>query len=70
MNKLQKLQEMLIDALIEDLNDPTIRGPSLYGVVRGVINDHKDDINILPQNTIKEFEDAMASAAPFKIEAV
>ena len=47
MNKLQKLQEMLIDALIEDLNDPTIRGPGLYGVVRGVINDHKEDVNIL-----------------------
>tara|TARA_R110002012_G_scaffold12690_1_gene56092 strand:+ start:12838 stop:13050 length:213 start_codon:yes stop_codon:yes gene_type:complete len=67
MSKLQQLQEMLIDALIEDLNDPTIRGPGLYGVVRGVINDHKEDINILPQNTIKEIEDAMASAAPFKI---
>jgi|TARA_R100000005_G_C4890247_1_gene137468 hypothetical protein len=61
---------MLIDALIEDLNDPTIRGPGLYGVVRGVINDHKEDVNILPQNTIKEIEDAMSSAAPFKIEAI
>ena len=70
MNKLQKLQEMLIDALIEDLTDPTIRGPGLYGVVRGVINDHKEDVNILPQNTIKEIEDAMSSAAPFKIEAI
>ena len=61
------LQDMLIDALIEDLNDPTIRGPGLYGVVRGVINDHKEDINVLPQNAIKEIEDAMASAAPFKL---
>ena len=66
--KLQNLQEMLFDALIEDLNDPTTRGPGLYGVVRGVLNDHKEDINILPQETIQTLENAMSEAAPFKIK--
>ena len=67
--KLQKLQEMLFDALIEDLNDPMTRGPGLYAVVRGVLNDHKEDINLLPQETLQTLESAMSEAAPFQIKA-
>jgi hypothetical protein len=67
--KLQNLQEMLFDALIEDLNDPMTRGPGLYAVVRGVLNDHKEDINLLPQETLQTLESAMSEAAPFQIKA-
>lgn len=66
--KLQNLQEMLFDALIEDLNDPMTRGPGLYAVVRGVLNDHKDEITLLPQETLQSLEDAMSEAAPFKVK--
>ena len=67
--KLQNLQEMLFDALIEALNDPMTRGPGLYAVVRGVLNDHKEDINLLPQETLQTLESAMSEAAPFQIKA-
>lgn len=59
---------MLFDALIEDLNDPMTRGPGLYAVVRGVLNDHKDEITLLPQETLQSLEDAMSEAAPFKVK--
>tara|TARA_E500000305_G_C3983839_1_gene218290 strand:+ start:645 stop:860 length:216 start_codon:yes stop_codon:yes gene_type:complete len=66
-DKLQRLQEMLIDALILDLDDPTIRGPGLYGVIRGVLNDHKESLELLPQQAIEDLESAMSKAAPFKM---
>lgn len=66
-NKLQQLQDMLFDALISDLNDPITRGPGLYAVVRGVLNDHKDSVDLLPQETIVNLEKAMADSAPFKV---
>jgi hypothetical protein len=67
-NKLQQLQEMLFEALISDLNDPVTRGPGLYAVVRGVLNDHKDSVDLLPQEAIENLEQAMADSAPFQVK--
>jgi hypothetical protein len=66
--KLQKLHEGLIDALTEDLNDPTTRGPGLYAVIRGVLNDHKESLDLIPSETMESLENKMAQSAPFKIK--
>lgn len=62
------MQEKLLDCLISDLNDPDRRTPGLYTVVRGVLSDHKDQVNRIPNESIEAVEAAMKEAAPFKIK--
>jgi hypothetical protein len=66
--KLNSMQEKLLDCLISDLNDPDRRTPGLYTVVRGVLSDHKDQVNRIPNESIEAVEAAMKEAAPFKIK--
>jgi hypothetical protein len=66
--KLNEMQERLIDCLINDLNDPDRRTPGLYTVVRGVLSDHKDKVNTIPSESIEAVEAAMKNAVPFKIK--
>lgn len=67
-DKLNDMQERLIDCLINDLNDPDRRTPGLYTVVRGVLSDHKDKVNTIPSESIEAVEAAMKDAVPFKIK--
>jgi hypothetical protein len=66
--KLNDMQEMLVDCLINDLKDPDRRTPGLYTVVRGVLSDHKDKVNTIPNEAIQAVEDAMKDSVPFKIK--
>jgi hypothetical protein len=66
--KLNNMQELLIECLIRDLNDPDRRTPGLYTVVRGVLSDHKDKVNTIPNEAIEAVEAAMKDSVPFKMK--
>jgi hypothetical protein len=66
--KLNDIQDKLLDCLINDLNDPDRRTPGLYTVVRGILSDHKDKVNTIPSESIEAVEAAMKDAVPFKIK--
>jgi hypothetical protein len=65
-NKAKTLQNMLFEALIRDLEDPDKCSPGLYQVVRGVVNDNKEDAGSISSQNLKAVEESMAKAAPFK----
>lgn len=67
-DKLNKLQELLLDRLTQDLNDPDRCTPGLYTVVRGILSDHKDQVNKIPTESMEAVEAALKEAAPFKIK--
>ena len=67
-DKLQEIQEKLLDCLLEDLADVDRRSPTLYNVVRGVLSDHKDKVNSIPNEALEAVEIAMKNAVPFKIK--
>jgi hypothetical protein len=66
--KLNRLQELLIDCLISDLHNPDKQTPGLYTVVRGILSDHKDQVNKIPSEAIEAVEEALREQAPFKIK--
>lgn len=66
MKKAKDLEDMLLDALIEDLSDPQKRTPGLYQVVRGVVNDHRDEIGTIPKDVLNALEQKISDAVPFK----
>ena len=66
--KLNNMQEKLLDCLISDLSDPDRRTPGLYTVVRGILSDHKDKVNTFPNEAIEAVEAAMKDSVPFKIK--
>lgn len=66
--KLNTLQGLLIDCLISDLNNPDKQTPGLYTVVRGILADHKDQVNKIPSEAIEAVEEAMKNQVPFKIK--
>lgn len=66
--KLNQMQELLLDCLISDLSDPERRTPGLYTVVRGILSDHKDQVNKVPSEAMEAVEEALKNQAPFKIK--
>ena len=46
-NKIQELNDKLINTLMSDLNDPEKCTPGLYQVVRGVITDNQAAVDNL-----------------------
>jgi hypothetical protein len=66
--KLNELQDLLLDCLVNDLKDPDRRTPGLYTVIRGILSDHKDQVNKIPSESIEAVEQAIKDAAPFKIK--
>ena len=67
--KQDLLQELLVDCLLLDLNDPTKCTPGLYQVVRGVLSDNKESEDTIPQETLEFLEGRLSDAIPFKKEA-
>ena len=67
-DKQKLLQELLIDCLLIDLNDSSKCTPGLYQVVRGVLNDNKEEEDAIPRETIEFLENRLSSAIPFKKE--
>jgi|LauGreDrversion4_2_1035121.scaffolds.fasta_scaffold269736_3 hypothetical protein len=66
-DQLSKLQELLISRLIADFGDEAKCTPGFYTVVRGILSDHKDQVNKIPSESIEAVELAMKNAAPFKM---
>ena len=65
MSKVNKLNDVLLDRLMDDLQDPTKCPPGLYQVIRGIINDNRADLDSLPKEALKELEN-ITEKAPFK----
>jgi hypothetical protein len=68
-NKQKLLQQLLIDCMLEDLKDPNKCTPGLYQVVRGVLNDNKEEDEDIPRETLAFLEERLNRAIPFKKEA-
>lgn len=68
-NKIEKLNDLLLFCLLEDLNDPTKCTPGLYQVVRGVISDNKESLENIPQEAIDALEAKFTDSIPFRKEA-
>ena len=66
MDKNKLLQQLLVDCLLLDLEDPDKCTPGLYQVVRGVINDSKQGDEEIPNETLQFLEDRLSDAIPFK----
>ena len=65
-DKQKLLHELLIECLLMDLEDPTKCTPGLYQVVRGVINDNKESVEIIPTETMEFLANKLSDAIPFK----
>ena len=68
-DKLNKLNDLLLYCLTEDLNDPQKCTPGLYQVVRGYINDNKEALDGIPKDSLEFLEEKLSDSIPFKKEA-
>ncbi len=64
-NNVSRLNEFLLEQLMEDLRDPTKCTPGLYQVIRGIINDNRDKLDEIPTDVLDEIEE-MVKDSPFK----
>tara|TARA_R100001015_G_scaffold18490_2_gene11780 strand:- start:3063 stop:3272 length:210 start_codon:yes stop_codon:yes gene_type:complete len=69
MSKIDKLNDLLLQCLLEDLNDPTKCTPGLYQVIRGVISDNKQELENIPKEALDFLENKFTDAIPFRKEA-
>lgn len=67
-NKTQQLRTLLMDQLLRDLHDPDKCTPGLYQVIRGLINDNKDEAGKIPAEALEAVTEALNKAAPFKFK--
>ena len=67
-NKIKQLQNLFLNTLLDDLHDPSKCTPGLYQVVRGVINDNKEDLDTIPKESMEFLQDKMVSSLPVKKE--
>ena len=67
-NKVNKLNERLADTLLLDLDDPSKCTPGLYQIIRGYINDNREDLDGLPNEALDHLQ-TIADAIPFRKEA-
>ena len=65
MNKVNKLNDNLLDQLMDDLQDPMKCTPGLYQVIRGIINDNRADLDSLPKEALRELQN-ISEKAPFQ----
>ena len=66
MNRIKKLNDQFLDTLLLDLDDPQKCTPGLYQVIRGVINDNKEDLDTIPKESMEFLKDKMVSSLPFR----
>lgn len=72
MNKkqrIERLQNILIERMLEDLDDSSKCTPGLYQVVRGIITDNRDQLDSIPNETLTILEDRFRDSIPFRKEA-
>lgn len=65
MNNIDKLNELLVDALIEDLQNEEKRTPGLYQAVARVIADNKERLQNLASAPKLE---SLENIVPFKLK--
>ena len=65
MSKVNKLNDVLLDRLMDDLQDPMKCTPGLYQVIRGIINDNRADLDSLPKEALRELQN-ISEKAPFQ----
>ena len=68
-DKLNKLNNFLLDSLLEDLNDPQKCTPGLYQVIRGYLNDNLELLDSIPQEVLDSLQYKLSDSIPFKKEA-
>jgi|TARA_Y100000310_G_C20649664_1_gene798651 hypothetical protein len=68
MNKIKKLNNIFLETLLMDLDDPQKCTPGLYQVIRGVINDNKEMLDDIPKDSLDFLENKMKDSLPFKKE--
>ena len=64
-NLIKKLNQVLLNQMLEDLRDPQKCTPGLYQVVRGIISDNRDQLDSIPTETLNEVEEILSNT-PFK----
>jgi hypothetical protein len=72
MNKakrIERLQNILIERMLEDLDDPIKCTPGLYQVIRGIITDNREQLDTIPNETLTYLEDKFKDSIPFRKEA-
>ncbi len=65
-NKLNKLNDFLLDSLLMDLNDPQKCTPGLYQVIRGYLNDNIELLDSIPKEALDSLEAKLSDNVPFK----
>ena len=69
MSKINNLNNVLLECLMADLNDPDKCTPGLYQIVRGYINDNKEALDGIPKDTLEFLENQLSDSIPFKKQA-
>ena len=67
--RIERLQSILIERMLDDLDDPSKCTPGLYQVIRGIITDNRDQLDTIPNETLDFLEDKFKDSMPFKREA-
>ena len=67
--RIERLQSILIERMLDDLDDPSKCTPGLYQVIRGIITDNRDQLDTIPNETLDFLEDKFKDSIPFKREA-
>ena len=68
-SRIERLQNILIERMLEDLDDPDKCTPGLYQVIRGIITDNREQLDSIPNSTLDFLEDKFKDSIPFKREA-
>ena len=67
--KMDKINDLLLQCMTNDLYDPDTCAPGLYQVVRGYLNDNKELLEGIPKESLEFLEDKLSDSIPFKKEA-
>lgn len=68
--KLEKLSNLFLDSLLEDIQDRDKCTPGLYLVIRGILNDHKTSIDTIPNQAMREVEETIRLSLPFRLPPI
>jgi len=68
-DKINTLNERLADSLLADLDDESKCTPGLYQIIRGYINDNREDLADISSVSLNFLEKKMTDAIPFRKKA-
>jgi len=69
LKRIEALQSILIERMLEDLRTPDKCTPGLYQVIRGIITDNREQLDAIPMETLTYLEDKFKDSIPFKRDA-